>query len=133
MAWTEERQREYSREYYQKNKERMKADALAYYYSGRCKKDPDRVAMAQEKYRSKNASLIAAKRNGVDPSTIATRPLLCEVCGGRTKHSLHLDHDHATGKFRGWLCHNCNSALGHVKDNVETLIKLAAYLERMTK
>lgn len=39
-----------------------------------------------------------------------------------------IDHCHATGKIRGLLCHGCNVALGLVKEDVETLARLAAYL-----
>lgn len=39
-----------------------------------------------------------------------------------------LDHDHASGRFRGFLCGGCNAALGHVQDNVERLRGLADYL-----
>lgn len=59
-------------------------------------------------------------------------PANCEVCnslGSSFKKGLHYDHDHATGKFRGWLCTNCNSALGLVKDNKETLKSLIHYIE----
>lgn len=57
----------------------------------------------------------------------------CEVCDaftGTGKAGIHLDHDHATGKFRGWLCGRCNVALGMVKDNTETLIALAEYIKK---
>lgn len=40
-----------------------------------------------------------------------------------------LDHDHATGKFRGYLCQNCNSGLGKFKDNPITLLKAVEYLQ----
>lgn len=30
----------------------------------------------------------------------------CQACG--QQRVLCLDHDHATGAFRGWLCHPCN-------------------------
>lgn len=42
----------------------------------------------------------------------------------------HIDHDHATGKFRGLLCATCNQALGLLYDNEETLKRLISYLER---
>jgi hypothetical protein len=53
---------------------------------------------------------------------------VCEVCGATD--NLRWDHDHATRKFRGWLCHGCNCALGFARDNPATLRGLAAYLER---
>lgn len=40
-----------------------------------------------------------------------------------------MDHDHATGKARGMICNSCNAAVGLVKDDPETLIRLAAYLK----
>lgn len=56
------------------------------------------------------------------------RPTRCDICkkSGRT---IHYDHDHVTGLFRGWICHNCNAALGHVKDSAKLLYKLADYLD----
>ena len=56
------------------------------------------------------------------------RPTECEVCGG-TSGGIHFDHDHVTGEFRGWLCGNCNTALGLLKDDTERLHLLAQYLE----
>lgn len=58
------------------------------------------------------------------------RPELCEVCGkppNRGK-SLHYDHCHMYGKFRGWLCGGCNVVLGIVGDDPKVLDALAAYL-----
>jgi len=40
------------------------------------------------------------------------------------------DHCHKTGLVRGILCHHCNVGIGHAKDNIETLRKWIAYLER---
>jgi Recombination endonuclease VII len=54
------------------------------------------------------------------------RPNACEVCG-RTG-TVYFDHDHATGKFRGWLCNHCNLILGHAKDSVDLLRSLIQYL-----
>jgi Recombination endonuclease VII len=56
------------------------------------------------------------------------RPDSCEVCRRSSKRTLHFDHCHTTGNFRGWLCNGCNAALGHAKDDPNTLLKLAEYL-----
>jgi formate dehydrogenase maturation protein FdhE len=55
------------------------------------------------------------------------RPIHCPICGS-TK-TISFDHDHGTGKFRGWICNMCNRALGMVRDNPITLRRLADYLE----
>jgi recombinational DNA repair protein (RecF pathway) len=52
----------------------------------------------------------------------------CYACG-RTD-SLVVDHCHTTGVIRGILCNNCNSALGFVNDEIETLNRMIDYLER---
>lgn len=39
-----------------------------------------------------------------------------------------VDHDHETNLIRGILCHDCNRALGLVKDNKETLKRMLEYL-----
>jgi len=42
----------------------------------------------------------------------------CAICEERIDEaSLHIDHDHQTGKIRGLLCHNCNRALGGLRDD----------------
>lgn len=57
----------------------------------------------------------------------SSRPVACEVCGGSKKISW--DHCHQSGNFRGWLCENCNVAIGIVRENPATMRSLADYLE----
>jgi hypothetical protein len=59
------------------------------------------------------------------------RPDICDVCArpGYGQQGIVFDHDHNTGKFRGWLCNSCNVVLGYVQDDAERLLQLALYLE----
>lgn len=52
----------------------------------------------------------------------------CAICGKVTT-KLYVDHCHTTGKVRGLLCMNCNTGLGHFKDNQTFLAKAIEYLE----
>jgi hypothetical protein len=51
--------------------------------------------------------------------------------GSGKKIRLYVDHDHATGKVRGLLCHNCNGRLDHLS-TPELLRRSASYLEKHT-
>ena len=63
----------------------------------------------------------------------------CAICGRTPKdfakaknnyrlRRLAVDHDHATGKIRGILCGNCNTAIGKAQDSPEVLERMAEYL-----
>lgn len=43
---------------------------------------------------------------------------------------LCVDHCHASGKVRGLLCHDCNTAIGKMKDDVQRLQKAIDYLNK---
>jgi hypothetical protein len=51
----------------------------------------------------------------------------CWICGSTLR--LCIDHDHTTVEVRGLLCSGCNSALGHFKDNKESMMKAVEYLK----
>lgn len=55
------------------------------------------------------------------------KPEQCEICGAMG--TICFDHDHKTGKFRGWICHRCNVVLGFTKENVDLLNALSEYLK----
>lgn len=40
-----------------------------------------------------------------------------------------VDHDHKTGTIRGLLCFHCNTALGHLFDDLTILDKIHRYLK----
>lgn len=57
----------------------------------------------------------------------------CHLCGvpeSQCRVRLSLDHDHVTGKFRGWLCKNCNTMLAQVSLNPA---KILTYLAKGTE
>jgi ribosomal protein L34E len=56
----------------------------------------------------------------------------CAICGlelPTSGHLTHLDHCHATGKIRAFLCTNCNRGLGHFQDSVSNLTEAITYLK----
>ena len=62
----------------------------------------------------------------------------CKLCSSSgyamsTTHNNHsvklvVDHCHYTQKVRGLLCHDCNRALGLLKDNLEVITAIPSYL-----
>ena len=72
-----------------------------------------------------------ARTMGVDPEQLFSHwppPKSCELC--LIQPATHLDHNHATNLFRGWLCNNCNSGLGMFKDSSVLLNLAIEYLGR---
>jgi len=58
---------------------------------------------------------------------------VCAICGAEEaggRGQFHADHDHATATPRGVLCHRCNIALGHFRDNPEILQSAIEYLNK---
>lgn len=55
----------------------------------------------------------------------------CAACRGDSgRRPFQVDHCHETGQIRGLLCGNCNSTLGHAKDDRDRLRALIRYLDR---
>jgi len=58
---------------------------------------------------------------------VASQMGLCVIC--LNAPAVHVDHCHKTGKVRGVLCFNCNSAIGKLGDDPDAVRRAAAYLE----
>ncbi|KOV22118.1 endonuclease VII [Streptomyces sp. XY152] len=58
---------------------------------------------------------------------VDSRMGLCVICPKAP--AIHVDHCHKTGKVRGVLCFNCNSAIGKLGDDPDAVRRAAAYLE----
>jgi hypothetical protein len=110
-----EAKRAYDLLYIQKNREQIYAKNRA--------KWPTEYARSRERR-------LAYARNKIVFLAGRPRPAACEICGfNQTRRPLAYDHCHQTGKFRGWICDNCNVALGMVRDNVDHLRMLIRYLQ----
>lgn len=55
----------------------------------------------------------------------------CVLC--KKQKRLLIDHNHETGKVRGYLCPQCNAAIGFFNDDVRMLQRAIAYLRGRLK
>jgi hypothetical protein len=115
---------EQRREYYQKNKEKLKEQQRTYYY------------LNYHKRKERNRDFKLRREFGLELGEYKRLFLqqneCCAICNTHQTEKARLfavDHSHTTGKIRGLLCINCNTALGHVKDSVSTLEKMISYLK----
>jgi Recombination endonuclease VII len=97
------------RKRYAANKDAEKARSRAWYASNRGR----RYGLTPDEY----ASLVASNPDG-----------LCPLC--RTRKADSVDHNHANGAVRGYICNRCNTALGMMLDDRKTLTRAANYLKR---
>ena len=109
-----------------------------YYLRWRCK-DCDRAA-AKDRYNQNREAVIdrANKRNYLKSygltieevdAMIKAQNNKCKICNKTSNRKLHVDHCHTTGKIRGMLCHNCNTALGLFKEDINIMAKAMDYLQ----
>jgi hypothetical protein len=72
------------------------------------------------------------RRYGISPAEydalLAKQGGACAICRKRSKQRLCVDHCHVTGMVRGLLCHECNGALGYLRDDQASLVAALAYL-----
>jgi hypothetical protein len=74
-----------------------------------------------------SSRLSARKAAGIVAATGESREGACQICT-RTG-PLVCDHDHCTGRIRGWLCRRCNLGLGQLGDTLDGLRRAVSYLE----
>ena len=92
----------------------------------------ERILKRQRLYRYHPYNLSVAQFNAIKRK----QRNRCRICDRVLKRP-YVDHDHACCKgsrscgkcVRGLLCFNCNTFLGHAKDNVRTLEQAILYLK----
>jgi len=130
MHKTVEARRAYRKKYY------ATAAGKAIIAKGNAKwqrKNRHKMTVAQRAYRAKTPNYYRTVVRIQLYKPTYPEPKRCEGCGipfAATKNGSCMDHDHLTGKFRGYLCCNCNWALGHAKDSRVILQLLIDYLDR---
>ncbi|KPC61440.1 endonuclease VII [Streptomyces chattanoogensis] len=87
-------------------------------YCRSCRAERNRESNFKRKY-----GITVAQRDVM----IADQNGLCPIC--QSSEPVHVDHCHKTGKVRGVLCFNCNSALGKLGDDPDAIRRAIAYLE----
>lgn len=93
-----------------------------------CQHAKDTARYHRDRVREQNRSRERGRRKL--PAPTRPCPERCELCGSPPgKRALHLDHDHLTNQFRGWLCHMCNLSLGKFGDGAAGLRRALNYLE----
>lgn len=95
------------------------------------KEHPGAFLEHQRRYRARHPEKVkaAARRQRGTPEPTRPRPEICER-PNCTRPATVADHDHTTGKFRGWLCMQCNTGLGKLGDTIEGLCFAITYLRR---
>jgi hypothetical protein len=98
------------------------------------RRNPEKFRIQQQRQRMRRCGVPDHDFERVQ--TLLATQKECQICGGPPNgqwKTWHIDHDHATGRFRGLLCDSCNLGLGKFHDSPEKLRRAAAYLEKSKK
>ena len=134
-----ERSREIQAASYKKHNERRKAYEKKRRMLPEVKEGVKRSLERRRFSQALSASRKDAKRKRYCPCTASELEIktaftgFCHVCRIpeiECNTKLHLDHNHETGEFRGWLCRGCNTSLGMLKESPIIIKKLAEYIDK---
>ena len=82
------------------------------------KRERDKYKAAKEMFGRGDKETIKENAPFGEPCSLCERPMV----------NPNFDHDPVSGKFRGWICSDCNTGLGKLGDNIEGLQKAIDYL-----
>jgi hypothetical protein len=129
--------KEYSRQYYLLNKDRIISRIKE---TSKTEEFKEKRKVFNKARKEKNREVYYKKRYGITLMqynqllTIQNNTCaICKIAETEIKHGRNtyfaVDHCHISGKVRGLLCYKCNSLLGFVNDKIETLKNAIKYLE----
>lgn len=128
-----------NKDYDNLNKDKLKRRVIK--SRNRSEDSKNRHVIATSKYRNNNIestkSRIMQRKYNIDlndyNNMFQEQKGCCDICSKKLKYldkATHIDHCHNSNRVRGLLCNSCNLALGHFKDNINTLLKAIEYLNR---
>jgi ribosomal protein L28 len=124
-----ERAKAWSKKYHSVNADLIKDRTRRYQQA-----NADRVRVWSRNNARKNKLRSMAVTEGDVQSAFSAQGGLCAICQSVEVKPFsgqgggHLDHCHATMKFRGILCTLCNTAIGKLGDNSDRMLRAAAYV-----
>ena len=124
--------KEYQRQYYKDNAEKIKAASSKWSKANREKRRvvANRWAAANAK---EQMAVYRLRKYGVTQEEfdhqLEKQRGLCAICQKHMKRPCQ-DHDHISGKNRNLLCHACNLLLGNSRENKEILASAIQYLQK---
>ena len=134
-----------------RNRKKLRKKAMKHYYKYR-----EEILKNRKQFYYKNSdkrkNSVLLYKYKIDLNTynsiMEKQNYCCKICKEKANldksgkyYILNVDHDHSCcpgkkscGKcIRGLICHNCNTALGAVKDNPDILYKAVEYLKSYEK
>lgn len=119
----------YAKEHAKLNRDRELARKKEWYHNNR-----ERNLAQNKEWRQNNPErrLAYVRRYRGLPTPTRPEPTACELCNQPCQQNkvLCIDHCHTTGQFRGWLCSKCNRGVGLLGDDLASIQRAAAYLQR---
>lgn len=99
-------------------------------YRSECKKCGEKYS---KDYENRRVKINHGLTNDIYNKMIKLQNGKCAICNkdqSEFKRPLFIDHNHNTKKIRALLCNNCNTILGHAKENINILINAIEYLKQ---
>jgi hypothetical protein len=106
------------------------ADRVNSYHRQR-RSDPDVKRAERSSYLQRKYGLTIEQYDAM----LAEQGGGCAICTRPPSESisLHVDHDHETGRIRGLLCFRCNNSLGDLEDSPQLLLAALNYVDGPTE
>ena len=124
--------KEYMKQYRQKNKEHISANRREYYAKNR-EKILEQKKASYDPIKTKDQRLKREYGISLDDydKLKEGQQNKCACCGG--EYPLVIDHCHTHGNVRELLCNRCNTVVGLCEENVDIALKIRDYIEKWTK